>query len=119
MEPAYERIADLSSPASKGVNLLNSGMSQVGAMNCSSRIKIDTTNQQYSQANGVQDLGGRLAPERQYLAHEMKTLGYETPAARLAAIVASITPWSTPQSWAAWTTGARAASEKVADLQRR
>jgi len=33
---------------------------------------------QYSQTNGVQDLNGRLAPERQYLAHEMKRLGYET-----------------------------------------
>jgi N-acetylglucosamine-6-sulfatase len=33
---------------------------------------------QYSQANGVQDLNGRLKPENQYLAHEMKKLGYET-----------------------------------------
>ncbi|MEM9143671.1 MAG: sulfatase-like hydrolase/transferase, partial [Bacteroidota bacterium] len=33
---------------------------------------------QYSQANGVQDLAGQLAPENQYLAHEMKKLGYET-----------------------------------------
>lgn len=33
---------------------------------------------QYSQANGVQDLGGRLEADRQYLAHEMKKLGYQT-----------------------------------------
>ena len=33
---------------------------------------------QYSQANGVQDLNGRLMPDNQYLAHEMKKLGYET-----------------------------------------
>lgn len=33
---------------------------------------------QYSQANGVLDLGGRLKTENQYLAHEMKKLGYET-----------------------------------------
>ncbi len=33
---------------------------------------------QYSQTNGVQDLGGRLEADRQYLAHEMKKLGYET-----------------------------------------
>jgi N-acetylglucosamine-6-sulfatase len=33
---------------------------------------------QYSQANGVQDLNGSLVPENQYLAHEMKKLGYET-----------------------------------------
>ena len=33
---------------------------------------------QYSQTNGVQDLNGRLHPENQYLAHEMKKLGYET-----------------------------------------
>lgn len=33
---------------------------------------------QYSQANGVQDLGGRLKPENQYLAHEMNKLGYQT-----------------------------------------
>ncbi|MEO1011165.1 MAG: sulfatase-like hydrolase/transferase [Bacteroidota bacterium] len=33
---------------------------------------------QYSQTNGVQDLNGRLAPENQYLAREMKKLGYET-----------------------------------------
>ena len=33
---------------------------------------------QYSQTNGVMDLNGRLAPENQYLAHEMKKLGYET-----------------------------------------
>ncbi len=33
---------------------------------------------QYSQTNGVQDLNGRLKAENQYLAHEMKKLGYET-----------------------------------------
>ena len=33
---------------------------------------------QYSQTNGVLDLNGKLAPERQYLAHEMKKLGYTT-----------------------------------------
>jgi len=33
---------------------------------------------QYSQTNGVQDLNGRLLAEHQYLAHEMKVLGYET-----------------------------------------
>ncbi|MBK3517508.1 sulfatase family protein [Carboxylicivirga marina] len=33
---------------------------------------------QYSQANGVQDLDGNLPEERQYLAHEMKKLGYQT-----------------------------------------
>lgn len=33
---------------------------------------------QYSQTNGVQDLGGRLKAENQYLAHEMRDLGYET-----------------------------------------
>ncbi len=33
---------------------------------------------QYSQANGVLDLSGRLKAENQYLAHEMKKLGYET-----------------------------------------
>ncbi len=33
---------------------------------------------QYSQTNGVQDLNGRLTPENQHLAHEMKKLGYET-----------------------------------------
>ncbi|MEQ6120703.1 sulfatase [Reichenbachiella sp. MALMAid0571] len=33
---------------------------------------------QYSQANGVQDLNGRLKAENQYLAHEVKKLGYET-----------------------------------------
>jgi len=33
---------------------------------------------QYSQANGVLDLGGRLIQENQYLAHEMKKLDYET-----------------------------------------
>jgi N-acetylglucosamine-6-sulfatase len=33
---------------------------------------------QYSQANGVQDLNGRLKKENQYLAIEMKKLGYET-----------------------------------------
>lgn len=33
---------------------------------------------QYSQTNGVLDLNGMLPPEKQYLAHEMKTLGYQT-----------------------------------------
>ena len=33
---------------------------------------------QYSQTNGVRDLNGRLLAENQYLAHEMKKLGYET-----------------------------------------
>ena len=33
---------------------------------------------QYGQVNGVYDLGGKLAPEKQYLAHEMKRLGYTT-----------------------------------------
>ena len=33
---------------------------------------------QYGQVNGVYDLGGKLAPENQYLAHEMKKLGYTT-----------------------------------------
>ena len=33
---------------------------------------------QYSQANGVQDLNGRLKAENQYLAHEIKKLGYQT-----------------------------------------
>lgn len=33
---------------------------------------------QYSQANGVLDLDGNLPEERQYLAHEMNGLGYET-----------------------------------------
>ena len=33
---------------------------------------------QYSQANGVLDLGGSLIQENQYLAHEMKKLDYET-----------------------------------------
>ncbi|MBA7523756.1 N-acetylglucosamine-6-O-sulfatase [subsurface metagenome] len=33
---------------------------------------------QYSQTNGVLDLAGSLKPEKQYLAHEMKKLGYET-----------------------------------------
>lgn len=33
---------------------------------------------QYSQTNGVLDLGDTLKPDRQYLAHEMKKLGYET-----------------------------------------
>ena len=33
---------------------------------------------QHSQTNGVLDLNGRLAPRNQYLAHEMKKLGYET-----------------------------------------
>jgi uncharacterized sulfatase len=33
---------------------------------------------QYSQTNGVQDLNGRLKAENQYLAIEMKNLGYET-----------------------------------------
>ena len=33
---------------------------------------------QYSQTNGVLDLDGRLAPEKQYLPQEMKKLGYQT-----------------------------------------
>ncbi|MDN5204570.1 sulfatase [Fulvivirgaceae bacterium BMA10] len=33
---------------------------------------------QYSQTNEVLDLNGRLRAEKQYLAHEMKKLGYET-----------------------------------------
>ena len=33
---------------------------------------------QYSQTNGVLDLSGKLAPENQYLANEMKALGYQT-----------------------------------------
>ena len=33
---------------------------------------------QYSQANGVLDLDGRLPAERQFLASEMRKLGYET-----------------------------------------
>ncbi|MBG7629556.1 MAG: sulfatase [Bacteroidetes bacterium] len=33
---------------------------------------------QYGQVNGVKDLGGILPPDRQYLAHEMKKLGYNT-----------------------------------------
>ncbi len=33
---------------------------------------------QYSQTNGVLDLGGKLDPENQYLAQEMKKLGYQT-----------------------------------------
>ena len=33
---------------------------------------------QYSQTNGVLDLNGHLAPENQYLAKEMKSLGYQT-----------------------------------------
>ena len=33
---------------------------------------------QYGQVNGVHDLGGKLAPENQHLAHEMKKLGYTT-----------------------------------------
>ena len=33
---------------------------------------------QYSHTNGVLDLGGRLTPERQYLAHEMRKAGYQT-----------------------------------------
>lgn len=33
---------------------------------------------QYSQTNGVLDLDGNLPPERQYLAREMKKLGYQT-----------------------------------------
>lgn len=33
---------------------------------------------QYSQTNGVLDLDGNLPPEKQYLAIEMKKLGYET-----------------------------------------
>ena len=33
---------------------------------------------QYSQTNGVLDLNGSLPVEKQYLAHEMKSLGYQT-----------------------------------------
>jgi len=33
---------------------------------------------QYPQTNGVLDLGGRIAPERQFLAHEMAAAGYHT-----------------------------------------
>ncbi|MEN8681007.1 MAG: sulfatase [Akkermansiaceae bacterium] len=33
---------------------------------------------QYSQTNGVLDLGGNIPPERQFLPLEMKKLGYET-----------------------------------------
>ena len=33
---------------------------------------------QYGHINGVQDLNGSLPVDRQYLAHEMKSLGYET-----------------------------------------
>ncbi len=33
---------------------------------------------QYGQVNGVLDLGGKLAPENQYLSQEMKKLGYQT-----------------------------------------
>jgi arylsulfatase A-like enzyme len=33
---------------------------------------------QYSQTNGVLDLDGSLAPDRQYLPMEMKKLGYQT-----------------------------------------
>jgi arylsulfatase A-like enzyme len=33
---------------------------------------------QYGQVNGVKDLGGILPADRQYLAHEMKNLGYTT-----------------------------------------
>ncbi len=33
---------------------------------------------QYSQTNGVLDLGGNIAPENQHLAHEMKRAGYQT-----------------------------------------
>ena len=33
---------------------------------------------QYGQVNGVKDLGGILPVDRQYLAHEMKNLGYNT-----------------------------------------
>lgn len=33
---------------------------------------------QYGQVNGVKDLGGILTPDRQYLAHEIKKLGYNT-----------------------------------------
>ena len=33
---------------------------------------------QYGQVNGVKDLGGILPVDRQYLAHEMKKLGYTT-----------------------------------------
>ena len=35
---------------------------------------------QHSAVNGVYDLGGRLEPERQYLAIEMKKAGYQTAA---------------------------------------
>ena len=35
---------------------------------------------QYSAVNGVYDLGGRLSPEHQYLAIEMKKAGYQTAA---------------------------------------
>ena len=33
---------------------------------------------QYPQTNGVLDLTGRIEPERQYLAHEMRKAGYHT-----------------------------------------
>lgn len=33
---------------------------------------------QYPQTHGVLDLDGKLTPENQYLAHEMKELGYQT-----------------------------------------
>lgn len=33
---------------------------------------------QYCQTNGVLDLAGKIEPERQYLAHEIKKQGYET-----------------------------------------
>ena len=33
---------------------------------------------QYGHINGVKDLNGSLSVDRQYLAHEMKSLGYET-----------------------------------------
>ena len=33
---------------------------------------------QYAHVNGVHDLGGRIEPRRQYLAHAMRNAGYET-----------------------------------------
>ena len=33
---------------------------------------------QYGQVNNVKDLGGILPGDRQYLAHEMNKLGYQT-----------------------------------------
>ena len=45
-EPAYFRMADFSSPGSIGVNLLNNGMIQVGAINWIAReITIMATQQ--------------------------------------------------------------------------